>query len=252
MGHHRQIDKNTAFFVLAGFRSPRRSGAWWARLLPPVLGAALVVTAPYAVSAQGLPPGLLPGVSAVATALEPGQYARYAVLMRADRKVHKLRIALLEREGNGRWVEVSITDPGRRRLVYRSLIKGSLSDPDGVARVIVQPPGQKPLELPVAGAARAAPRFPDSGKPAGGKRVGRQTVKVAAGTFATTHYRQKVRGGVRDVWVTSEKAAFPVVKIAAPGFVLELAERGADARTEVKGKPIKPDPATAKALGLTK
>jgi hypothetical protein len=78
--------------------------------------------------------------------------------------------------------------------------------------------------------------------------VGKETVKVAAGTFKTTHYRDKVQAGSVDVWVSDEVAPLGLVKVlttpdakqGTPGTaVMELQATGKGAKPTVT-KPAKP------------
>jgi hypothetical protein len=76
--------------------------------------------------------------------------------------------------------------------------------------------------------------------------VGKESVKVAAGTFPTRHYREKSAAGAMDVWVSDEAPPFGIVKMrgsASQGgdvtypLTFELAARGKDAKPVITKTP---------------
>lgn len=200
-------------------------------------------------SATAEPGPNLPPLLTAEGAAKPGTWVRYSVYNRRSRQVSSMRIAALEREGKGQWVEISVTDHNRRTLVFKTLLSGSMARPKGVIRTIVQPPGHQPVEVPTDQARLKLPRMTHRPDP-DAKRVGSGKVKVAAGTFTATHYRKRSKKGeVTELWSSTEVPTWPMVKAVTPAVVLELAGYGKGARSQIRGKPGKLDPKLLKQLG---
>ena len=90
-------------------------------------------------------------------------------------------------------------------------------------------------------------------KPDAKTLIGKESIKVKAGSFKTTHYRDHSPVGTVDVWVSEEVPPLGLVKVVAtpepptgktklprsPQFSMELAATGAGAKPTVT-KPAKP------------
>jgi hypothetical protein len=85
-------------------------------------------------------------------------------------------------------------------------------------------------------------------KPDPSTLVGKETIKVPAGSFKTSHYRSKTEQGTVDVWVSEDAPPTGLVKLAmsglqvAPGvqgMVMELTAQGKGAKSIIT-KPPKP------------
>jgi hypothetical protein len=90
-------------------------------------------------------------------------------------------------------------------------------------------------------------------KPDAKTRGGRETIKVAAGSFKTTHYREHLSAGTVDVWVSERVLPLGLVKVvstlkpktgeasqsAVPLVTMELTATGSGAKPFVT-KPAKP------------
>jgi hypothetical protein len=89
-------------------------------------------------------------------------------------------------------------------------------------------------------------------KPDPNTLVGKETIKVAAGSFKTSHYRSKTAQGTVDVWVSEEAPPTGMVKLttsatktgaqAAPGMAMELVAMGKGAKTVITKAPKPFDP----------
>jgi len=151
-----------------------------------------------------------------------------------------LRLAALEREAGGQWFELGFTDPSRRTLLMKILVEGTLIAPRRILKAIVQPAGQQPLLLPERLARRQLPTFRPARDPRA-QRLGKVTVKVAAGSYLAEHFRV-VEGGRRsDLWISSEVPGWPMVKLESGDLLLELMACGRSATSQVKGKPAQLD-----------
>jgi hypothetical protein len=203
-------------------------------------------------TAQVMPSRLLPPLPTSVRAPEPGTWVRYSLFYKRTRQLLQIRMALLGREGDASWFEVSITDDQRRTMVYKTLLKGPLHAPTRIVRALVQPPGQRALLLPSSVGDQPLPRFHRSpGKR--GKRVARAVkVKVPAGTFTAAHYRKGSGKQATEIWMTSRLKGWPVVKVVSPALVMELSAHGGNARSQIRGKPIKLDKQLLKQLGFAR
>ena len=104
---------------------------------------------PSAAAGQGLTPRIIPPLAATGE-LKAGTWVRYILMVRKSREVIGVRLSALEVEGKAQWFELAITDPKRRTLIFKALVEGTLDNPKGVTKVIVQPPGQRPLLVPAS------------------------------------------------------------------------------------------------------
>jgi hypothetical protein len=204
-------------------------------------------------SAQLVPDRLLPSLQ-TSKAVKPGTWVRYTIFNRHTRQASLVRIAALEKERKGQWFEIGVTNHKRETAVFKALIKGSLAKPEGVARVVVQPPGLQPVEVPLTKKRKQKIKLPArlGAKPdPRAKLVGRARVKVAAGTFDTQHFRRSEgKGKVVEIWSSTKVPGWPMVKASTPEVVLELVGYGDKAKSQVRGKPGKLDPKLLKQLGL--
>jgi hypothetical protein len=89
-------------------------------------------------------------------------------------------------------------------------------------------------------------------KPDPNTLVGKETVKVAAGSFKTAHYRTKTEQATIDVWVAEEAPPTGLVKMTTsaiqagaqqmPGVTMELAATGKGAKPTITKAPKPFDP----------
>jgi hypothetical protein len=203
-------------------------------------------------AAQIVPDRLLPSLQTTKT-VKPGTWVRYTIFNRRTQQASLVRIAALEKEKRGQWFEIGVTNDRRETAVFKALIKGSLADPRGVARVVVQPPGLQPVEVPLTRKGKSRIKLPRLGaKPDPKARlVGRARIKVAAGTFDTVRYRRdEGKGKAVEIWSSTKVPGWPMVKASTPEVLLELVGFGDKARSQVHGKPGKLDPKLMKQLGL--
>jgi hypothetical protein len=242
-----------------------------------------MLVAPGAARAQ-MRGGGMP-VTPVATALDKvpvGTWAEYSV-KRGDGPARKLRQALVGKEAGAYVVETRSESQNGDRILARAVLEADPSKEGGVKKSVVQIGNADPMEMP---AARPPGARPDGDGPGGGggpgerrggmrgarylkpdpkTLVGKETIKVAAGSFPTEHYRTEgPRGGTVDYWVSRDVGPFGLVKLqmvrpAGDGgggdqggrgdgggsgpVMVELAARGKGAKPEIT-KAAKPfDPA---------
>jgi hypothetical protein len=173
-----------------------------------------------------------------------GTWSEYTVTV-AELPPFQQRFALVGRDAATHSVEM-ISEGGTMGPGGKAIIKVILeADPakkERVRKVIIQVADNAPMELqqdPNRDKDQFAPLNPR-------KLVGKETLKVAAGTFATRHFRDKAAAGAMDVWVSDEAPPFGIVKMrgsASQGgensypITLELASRGKDAKPVITKAP---------------
>lgn len=171
----------------------------------------------------------------------------------------KTRWAFVAREKQSNVLETVVNqDPAgalARRVVMRFVVAADPLAPGGVLkRMLMQMGEQSPVEMPVDSMNASGQQFQ---KPDPKKVVGHERIKVAAGWFTATHYRDSSAEGVTDVWISEEAPPLGMVKVQtapAPGvkdgagrpmsaMTLELIAQGQGARAMIT-KPVEPfDPA---------
>lgn len=131
------------------------------------------------------------------------------------------------------------------KLVMNTVVDADQSKENPVKRVLMQIGDNDPMEMPID--SKQQSQFH---KPNPKSFVKDETIKVAAGTFNTKHYRDKLPGGdTFDFWVSTDVPPFGIVKVsaeqthaAAPAqgpVKFELTARGKDAKMLVT-KAAKP------------
>jgi hypothetical protein len=167
-----------------------------------------------------------------------GAWSEYTVTV-ADLPPLKQRCALVARDADTQSVEVT-SEGGplgaKGKMVLRFVLEADPAKKDRVRRSIIQIDENDPMELP-PGSGQFEPLNPK-------KQLGGAKLKVAAGSFATKHYRDKAGdGSVLDVWASDQAPPFGIVKLTGHSsegknpMAMELSARGSDARPVVTKPP---------------
>jgi hypothetical protein len=131
------------------------------------------------------------------------------------------------------WLEITSKDPRSGGDFYMKMlivINGANTQP---VKMIMQVPGQPPMEMPMQMMAnRAKPQPADVSKE--GKDLGSETVTVPAGTFTCEHY-QSADGG--DVWVSTKISPWGMVKMNSKDTTMVLEKVVTDAKDMITGTP---------------
>ena len=206
-----------------------------------------LVAAPRLAVAQGAPGPALPmGMDIRKAAI--GAWSEYAVTLEGI-PPFKQRFSLVGRDAATHSVEMASeggTMGPAGKVVIKVILETDPAKRDRVRKLIMQLADNDPMEMkqePGAQTKQFAPLNPR-------KLIGKQTVTVPAGSFATKHYRDKSGDdGQVDVWVSDEAPPFGIVKLqgsvsqgpGGPGhpITMELAARGQDAKPAVT-KPAQP------------
>jgi hypothetical protein len=164
----------------------------------------------------------------------------------------KSRWALVARDASSTTLEMSMQGGPTAKMGGKLTLKMVLDpDPIGAAKPVKQivmqigdgDPMQAPPEAPTQ-------KFQ---KPDAKTMIGKETIKVQAGTFPTTHYRDHSPAGTVDVWVSEEVPPLGLVKVVTtpepeadgaknppiPPATMELAATGTGAKPTIT-KPAKP------------
>jgi hypothetical protein len=172
-------------------------------------------------------------VTPVATALDKvpvGTWAEYSI-KRGDGPAHKLRQSLVGKEGGAYVIETRSERQNGERILAKAVLEADPSKEGGVKKSVLQIGAADPMEMPAgkpsgAGTEAAGQGGGGQGERRGGMRgaryinpdpqtlVGKETIKVAAGSFATEHDRAEgPRGRPLDYWVSKEVGPFGLVKL---------------------------------------
>ncbi len=127
----------------------------------------------------------------------------------------KSRMALVAKSGDTNTLEMimqgGMLSMAGGKLTMQTLVEADQAKEKPVKRVLMQIGDNDPMEMPID--SKQQTQFH---KPNPKSFVKDETVKVAAGTFKTKHYRDKTPGGDPfDFWVSPEVPPFGIVKVEA-------------------------------------
>lgn len=213
--------------------------------------ALFVALLPTAAFAQGPAPQALP-IAVDMQKVAVGTWAEYSMSF-GEMKL-KSRWALVARDAKSNTIEMSMdgAGPGGQKMALKLvLVPDPTSVENPVKEMVMQMGDGDPMFAP--------PNAPVQKfqKPDPKTLVGKEDIKVAAGTFKTSHYRQKSPVGTMDVWLSEDAAPLGLVRVvttpdanaAGPGApavgpaTMELVATGKDAKPTIT-KAAKPfDPA---------
>jgi hypothetical protein len=148
-----------------------------------------------------------------------------------------LGIAVVGKEdyngATGYWLEMTMKDPRSGGTMYMKMLMVMTNGNMQPVKMIIQAPGQQPMEMPIQMMAnRAQPQPADISKQ--GKDMGSETVTVPAGTFSCEHY-QSAEGD--DVWVSSKISPWGLVKMNGKTSSMVLEKVVTDAKDMITGTP---------------
>ncbi len=173
-----------------------------------------------------------------------GSGAAYERTMTGNGSKMQMEITVVGKEDmggkTGYWVEMAMTDPkaGGEMLMKQLMTVGD----DGVAasKVIMQPPGQQPMEMDLNMPGRNMRQSTPADVHDKAEVVGTESVTVPAGTFTCEHLRQK--DGSSDVWISDKVSPWSLVKYQDSKSTMVLTKVITDAKDRITGTPTKFDP----------
>jgi hypothetical protein len=204
--------------------------------------AATLLAAPARAQAPG--PALPMGMDI--RKASPGAWSEYTVTL-AELPPFRQRFALVGRDAETHAVEMTSEGGtlGSGKVVMKVVLEADPAKKERVRKLIMQLGDNPPMELKREAAPTQNQFAPLNPK----KLVGTQSIKVAAGTFTTKHYRDKASKSAPalDVWVSDEAPPFGIVKMQGsvsqgPGenkypLTMELSARGKDAKPVITKTP---------------
>jgi hypothetical protein len=146
-------------------------------------------------------------------------------------------------EGNeGYWLEIRINNQKTKgEMVMKELMVMKGSQPE-IKRLITQPPGRPPMELPssMLGMIRNHTPAATGGNEKGGEpgeKIGTETITVPAGTFVCDHYRTQEEGSPVDLWVSTKVSPYGVVKMVSSDATMVLEKVLSNETSHIHGTP---------------
>jgi hypothetical protein len=173
---------------------------------------ALVMPARALAQAPGQPPPLPMAVDLKKVSV--GAWAEYDMTV-GQLPPMKSRMALVAKSGDTSTLEMTMhggmLSMAGGKMTVQTVVDADQGKPKPVKRVIMQIGDNDPMEMPVEDKQQSQFHKPDPKS-----FVKEETIKVAAGTFKTKHYRDKTPGGdAFDFWVSSDVPPFGIVKVEA-------------------------------------
>jgi hypothetical protein len=154
---------------------------------------------------------------------------------------NKINIAVVGKEDvsgkPGYWVELGMDNPQNGGQVYAKMLMATDGKNASVTRMIVQPPGMGPMEMPLQ-------TMPGIQQPSASdvrdsaEKVGSESVTTPAGTFTCDHYRAK--DGSWDAWISTQIMPWGVVKSTSKDVNMTLTSVITNATDHITGTPVDP------------
>jgi hypothetical protein len=134
----------------------------------------------------------------------------------------------------GSWVELGMDNPQGSGKVYVKMLMVVDGDNATISRMIMQPPGMGPMEMPM----RNMPGMQQSSAAdvrSSAEKVGSESVTTPAGTFNCDHYRAK--DGSWDAWISTQVVPWGVVKSTSKDMNMTLTQLITNATDHITGTP---------------
>ena len=207
------------------------------------LALALSLCLPSLASAQGVPAGMPLVVDM--KKVEIGSWAEYSMTMGSI--TLSSRWALVARDAKSNTLEMTTKGgPVAKPVVLRMVLAADPTSAEKAPKPMVMQFGNDapmfvPSDTPVQKFQQPDPK----------NLVGKEELKVAAGTFKTSHYREKNTMGTVDVWVNETVSPLGLVKVITtpevdkkaptamqiPAATMELSATGTGAKAAITKKP---------------
>jgi hypothetical protein len=161
----------------------------------------------------------------------------------------QMQIAIVGQETvngkTGYWLEMTMDNPRAGGTMYAKYLYIVDAGNMQILRMVIQPPGRSPIEMPVSmGSRQPPPVAADISKQ--GQDLGSETITVPAGTFATEHYKT---GDGADVWVSPKVSPWGLVKMTSPNSNMTLLKVVTDVKDQITGTPQTFDPSQMRGPG---
>lgn len=139
----------------------------------------------------------------------------------------------------GHWMEMVFK--GKEGLMVMKTLSVMDANSIQVKRMIMQAPGEEPMEFPMNMAMMGGQRGSHSADIRNeADLIGTETISTPAGTFECQHYRAKDKSS--DVWVSEKVPPYGMVKMVSKDSTMTLTRVITDAKSRIIGTPKKFDP----------
>jgi hypothetical protein len=170
----------------------------------------------------------------------------------------KSRWSLVARNSGASTLEMTaeggpVAQMGGKMIMRMVLAPDPIKADKPVTELVMQMGDKDPMQLPLNMPGMPAQKFQ---KPDPKKLVGKEQIKVAGGTFKTSHYRDVTDSATVDSWVSDQAPPLGMVKVSTtpkpgatgprgeplPPVTMELSGRGKDAKPQITktAKPFDP------------
>ncbi len=209
-----------------------------------MVGMAVILGFALAAGAQFMREGPPPLLGAFNPVLGSG--AQYQVTTRDHKATWTYAVVGKEKveSAEGYWLEMRmVTEDGKGSIMKHLIVmRGDVPD---IKRMILQMPGQPPMEMPMGMMGgmmeRGMPERASAGKGDLGEKIGTETITVPAGTFLCDHYRTKSEAGTGDVWLSTKVPPYGMVKMTSQDVTMVLQKVLSNETSQIKGSPQKMD-----------
>lgn len=173
-----------------------------------------------------------------------GSGAQYAITTSKNEKMDWVYAIVGKESVNGAegyWLEMRMESGKGAGMVMKQLMVMYEGSPE-IKRMIMQSPGQPPMEMPMGMMGGMMKRAQESAaKKAGGlgEKVGTESVTVPAGTFVCEHYRTKSGNTMGDVWISTKVFPYGMVKMVSGDTTMVLKKVLTNETSQIKGEPKK-------------
>jgi hypothetical protein len=213
------------------------------RIAAALVVAAVTIVPAFATAQPGVPSGMPLVVDM--QKVEVGSWAEYQMAMGSIALSSKW--ALVARDARSNTLEMTTTGgPVAKRMVLRLVLPADPTSPDKPTKPMAVQFGDDPPMLVPKDTPTQKFQRPDEKN-----LVGKEDVKVAAGSFKTAHYREKNAMGTVDIWVDESVLPLGIVKVVTtpepdknapaamqvPAATMELAATGKGAKAVITKKP---------------
>ncbi|MGH8100926.1 MAG: hypothetical protein ACREIW_06490, partial [Chthoniobacterales bacterium] len=155
-----------------------------------------------------------------------------------DGKKNDMEITVVGKEDvsgkQGYWIEFSMNNPQGGGQVYAKTLTVIDGNNASLTRMVVQPPGMGPMEMPVQQIPNMQQSTPADVRNSA-EKVGTESVTTPAGTFNCDHY--KAKDGAWDAWISTQVIPWGVVKSSSKDGNMTLTRVITGAADHITGTP---------------
>lgn len=173
-----------------------------------------------------------------------GSGAQYEVTTRDGKMTFTYAVVGKEQAdgGDGYWLEIRSEGAMLNgEMVVKELTLKVGTHPE-IRRMIMQPPGRPPMEVPAGMMAMMNQHMAQAGsalKNGMGEKIGTESITVPAGSFECDHFRRQENGKPVDYWISSKVPPYSLVKMSGPDTSMVLEKVLTGETTHIKGEPQK-------------